>query len=202
MIGPVFLALVIVLLVHPLHTWLRHKKVPEGLALVVLLLAIFGVLVVLGSILVLAVGRLITVLPQYAAEADGLVSSLRDFLVAQGISRETASSLLANVSLGAVIQAITPLLSGVVGLVVNALSALGVLIAGISQGFGGFLAGLVAAIIILVVGSLLIRVYCELVILAFKIYDELKAIRTGTPPGDAGFPVTPMSPMPTTRKKL
>ena len=56
----------IVLLVHPLHTWLRHKRVPEGLALVVLLLAIFGVLVVLGSILVLAVGRLVTVLPQYA----------------------------------------------------------------------------------------------------------------------------------------
>ena len=128
LIGPVFLALVIVLLVHPLHTWLRHKKVPEGLALVVLLLAIFGVLVVLGSILVLAVGRLITVLPQYAAEADGLVSSLRDVLVAQGISRETASSLLANVSLGAVIQAITPLLSGVVGLVANAIFLLSLML--------------------------------------------------------------------------
>ena len=128
LIGPVFLALVIVLLVHPLHTWLRHKSVPEGLALVVLLLAIFGVLVVLGSILVLAVGRLVTVLPQYAAEADGLVSSLRDFLVAQGISRETASSLLANVSLGAVIQAITPLLSGVVGLVVNAIFLLSLML--------------------------------------------------------------------------
>jgi predicted PurR-regulated permease PerM len=128
LIGPVFLALVIVLLVHPLHTWLRHKKLPEGLALVVLLLAIFGVLVVLGSILVLAVGRLITVLPQYAAEADGLVSSLRDLLVAQGISRETASSLLASVSLGAVIQAITPLLSGVVGLVANAIFLLSLML--------------------------------------------------------------------------
>ena len=128
LIGPVFLALVIVLLVHPLHTWLRHKRVPEGVALVVLLLAIFGVLVVLGSILVLAVARLVTVLPQYAAEADGLVSSLRDFLVAQGISRETASSLLANVSLGAVIQAITPLLSGVVGLVANAIFLLSLML--------------------------------------------------------------------------
>ena len=118
----------IVLLVHPLHTWLRRKSVPEGLALVVLLLAIFGVLVVLGSILVLAVARLVTVLPQYAAEADGLVSSLRDFLVAQGISRETASSLLANVSLGAVIQAITPLLSGVVGLVANAIFLLSLML--------------------------------------------------------------------------
>src|SRR5881398_1689468 len=46
----------------------------------------------------------------------------------------------------------------VIGLIVNALSALGVLIAGITQGFGGFLAGLVAAIVILVVGSLLIRI--------------------------------------------
>ena len=93
LIGPVFLALVIVLLVHPLHTWLRRKAVPEGVALVALLLAIFGVLLVLGTIMVLAIGRLVTVLPQYAAEADGLVSSLRDLLVAQGISRETASTL-------------------------------------------------------------------------------------------------------------
>jgi AI-2 transport protein TqsA len=128
LIGPVFLALVIVLLVHPLHTWLRHKRVPEGLALVVLLLAIFGVLVVLGSILVLAVGRLVTVLPQYAAEADGLVSSLRELLVAQGISRDTASSLLSNVSLGAAIQAITPLLTGVAGLVVNAIFLLSLML--------------------------------------------------------------------------
>ena len=128
LIGPVFLALVIVLLVHPLHTWLRHKRVPEGLALVVLLLATFGVLVVLGSILVLAVGRLVTVLPQYAAEADGLVSSLREFLVAQGISRDTASSLLSNVSLGAAIQAITPLLTGVAGLVVNAIFLLSLML--------------------------------------------------------------------------
>ena len=128
LIGPVFLALVIVLLVHPLHTWLRHKRVPEGLALVVLLLAIFGVLVVLGSILVLAVGRLITVLPQYAAEADGLVNSLREFLVSQGISRDSASTLLANVSLGAAIQALTPLFTGVVGLVANAIFLLSLML--------------------------------------------------------------------------
>ena len=128
LIGPVFLALVIVLLVHPLHTWLRHKNLPEGVALVALLLAIFGVLVVLGSILVLAVGRLVTVLPQYAAEADGVVSSLRELLIAQGISRDTASTLLADVSLGAAISAITPLLSGVVGLVANAIFLLSLML--------------------------------------------------------------------------
>lgn len=128
LIGPVFLALVIVLLVHPLHTWLRHKKVPESVALVVLLLAIFGVLVVLGTIMVLAVGRLVTVLPAYAAEADGLVSRLRDLLIAQGISRETVSALLADVSIGSVVQRIVPLLSGVAGLVMNAIFLLSLML--------------------------------------------------------------------------
>ncbi len=128
LIGPVFLALVIVLLVHPLHTWLRQKNLPEGVALVALLLAVFGVLIALGTIMVLAVGRLVTVLPQYAAEADGLVSSLRDLLIAQGISRETASTLLADVSLGAAVSALTPVLTGVVGFVANAIFLLSLML--------------------------------------------------------------------------
>ncbi len=128
LIGPVFLALVIVLLVHPLHTWLRHKKVPEGVALVALLLAIFGVLLVLGSIMVLAIARLVTVLPQYAAEADGLVSSLRDFLVARGIDRESAATLLAELDLQKVVQRVVPLLSGVAGLAMNAVFLLSLML--------------------------------------------------------------------------
>lgn len=120
LIGPVFLALVIVLLVHPLHTWLRHRRVPEGVALVVLLLAIFGVLIVLGTIMVLALGRLVTVLPTYAAEADGLVNDLRGWLIGQGISRDTVSAMLSDVSLGAVVQRLVPVLSGVAGLAMNA----------------------------------------------------------------------------------
>jgi predicted PurR-regulated permease PerM len=128
LIGPVFLALVIVLLVHPLHTWLRHKKVPEGFALVALLLAIFGVLIVLGTIMVLALGRLVTVLPQYAAEADGLVSTLRDWLVSQGINREYVTALLSDVSVQAVVQRLVPLLSGVAGLVMNAIFLLSLML--------------------------------------------------------------------------
>ena len=119
LIGPVFLALVIVLLVHPLHTWLRHKRIPEGGALVVLLLAIFGVLIVLGSILVLALGRLVTVLPTYAAEADGLINDLRNWLIGQGISRETVSAMLSDVSIAAVVERLLPVLRGVAGLAVN-----------------------------------------------------------------------------------
>jgi hypothetical protein len=53
-------------------------------------------------------------------------------------------------------------------------------------------------LIYLLVGPILIRVYCELIILFFKIYDEIVAIRKSVaPPGNeaAGFPVTPVAPL-------
>ena len=51
---------------------------------------------------------------------------------------------------------------------------------------------IVAGLIWLVVGPFIIRIYCELLILLFRIYDELVAIRTGVPPTPTatGFPVT------------
>jgi hypothetical protein len=48
-------------------------------------------------------------------------------------------------------------------------------------------------LIFLVVGPFIVRIYCELLIILFRIYDELVAIRTGTPPGQ-GFPVMPAQP--------
>ena len=58
---------------------------------------------------------------------------------------------------------------------------------------GSFLYGL----IMLILGPFIARIYCELLIILFRIYDELVAIRTGTPPAGQGFPVMPpAAPMP------
>jgi hypothetical protein len=53
-----------------------------------------------------------------------------------------------------------------------------------------------AGLVILVVGPLMARIYCELLIILFRIYDELVAIRTGAHPslGGQGFPITPNAP--------
>jgi hypothetical protein len=48
------------------------------------------------------------------------------------------------------------------------------------------------------IGPILIRVYCELIILLFKIYDELVLVRKAIAgPGGAstGFPVLPAEPL-------
>ena len=129
LIGPVFLALVIVLLVHPLHTWLRHKKVPEGVALVACCCWPSSASWSCSArSWCWPSARLVTVLPQYAAEADGLVNGLREFLSRRGSAARPRRPLLADVSIGAVVQALTPLLSGVVGLVANAIFLLSLML--------------------------------------------------------------------------
>ena len=69
-----------------------------------------------------------------------------------------------------------------------------VVIAGLLSMFQGSSA-IFTSLIMIIVGPLFVRMYCELLILFFRIYDELVAIRTGTPPGGGGgFPVMPAAP--------
>ena len=89
---------------------------------------------------------------------------------------------------------ITPAVIQIVFLVLAGLSILAGLLM-LFQGGPGILIGLIQ----IVVGPLVIRIWCELVIVLFRIYDELVAMRTGAaPPGTVqhGFPVTPVSPPP------
>ena len=71
-----------------------------------------------------------------------------------------------------------------------------VVIAGLISMFQGG-AAIFSGLIMIIVGPLFVRMYCELLILFFRIYDELVAIRTGTAPGGGtgpGFPVMPPTP--------
>lgn len=53
---------------------------------------------------------------------------------------------------------------------------------------------ILAGLVFLVLGPFMARIQCELLIILFRIYDELVAIRTGTPPAGQGFPVMPPAP--------
>jgi hypothetical protein len=54
-------------------------------------------------------------------------------------------------------------------------------------------------LVYLILGPLLVRIYCELLILFFRMYEELTSIRQalgGQPPAaPQGFPVTPVAPV-------
>lgn len=82
---------------------------------------------------------------------------------------------------------ITPLFIQVIFWLMVGLCVLGGLI-NMFQGGVNIFVGLV----MIVLGPLFIRIYCELLIVLFRIYDELVGIRTGaTMGGPRGFPVMP-----------
>lgn len=66
-----------------------------------------------------------------------------------------------------------------------------------SRGAGAFV---FMGLIYIVLGPIIIRVYCELVILLFKIHEEIVAIRKSLGAGGTektgGFPVMPVAPTP------
>ena len=73
-------------------------------------------------------------------------------------------------------------------------------IAALVMMFQGTVGSFLSGFVVLIVGPIVVRIYCELLILLFRIYDELVAMRTGVPPAgtavQAGFPVYTSNPAP------
>lgn len=97
LIGPVFLALVVVLTVHPIHERIRRLGLPSWVATAGLVLLIYAALLGFIGLLVVSVARLATILPLYAGRFDTLLSSGGAALGRLGVGpdqlREVFSSL-------------------------------------------------------------------------------------------------------------
>jgi AI-2 transport protein TqsA len=72
-VGPAFLALMIVITIHPLLAWLQRHRVPGWLAIVLTMLVAYASLVALAAVLVFSVARLATLLPNYQPQFTSLI---------------------------------------------------------------------------------------------------------------------------------
>jgi AI-2 transport protein TqsA len=97
LIGVVFLALLLAILVHPVHGWLRGHGVPKPLALGGLLVGMYGLLVLLVVIMIVSVARLAT-LPGYADEVGALRESINGWLADFEIGQRARDALTGAVS--------------------------------------------------------------------------------------------------------
>ncbi|GEL22393.1 AI-2E family transporter [Pseudonocardia sulfidoxydans NBRC 16205] len=128
LVAPVFLALVLVIMVHPLHGALVRRGAPRWLATAVLVLAIYAVLVVLAAVIVYSVARLATILPGYAAELNGVVTSTLELLGRFGVGPDQLRSIAAGLDYGRFVQIVTGLLAGLAGLAGNLVFLLSLLL--------------------------------------------------------------------------
>ncbi|GAA4560905.1 AI-2E family transporter [Pseudonocardia xishanensis] len=128
LVGPLFLALVIVIGVHPVHGALVRRGLPGWAASGVVLVCVYGVLVVLVAVVVVSVARLATVLPGYAAEANGLLAGATARLAEFGVGPEQLRALASSLDTSRIVGLVGGLLAGLTGLLGNLVFLLSLLL--------------------------------------------------------------------------
>jgi AI-2 transport protein TqsA len=107
-LNPIFFAVVLTLLFYPVYSWLRRRRVPTPLALIIMLVGLTILFVVLIFILGASIGRFTERLGFYTAQLNGQVDNLDALLERLGLSN-------VNLKPSALADAIGIVLSGIAG---------------------------------------------------------------------------------------
>src|SRR6195952_4358087 len=113
LIGPLLLALIIVIAVTPIQGWLRRKGWAAWAATLSLVVVIYGTLLVLTAFLVASASQLGAVLSQNAGKSQELVASLTAALKKVGVDPTAAAGTAKTADLSKLVAPIGDVLSGV-----------------------------------------------------------------------------------------
>ncbi|MCX6395166.1 MAG: AI-2E family transporter [Propionibacteriales bacterium] len=116
-LGPAFLALVLVITMYPLRVWLAQHKVPAPLASLILLVSVYALLVLVSLALVISIGRLATLVPTYSDEINAYIIDGTAWLADQGVGNEQVQAITGAFDVGSLVGAATNVLQGILGVV-------------------------------------------------------------------------------------
>jgi AI-2 transport protein TqsA len=119
LIGPVFLALIIVIAVAPVQDWLRSKRWPAWAANLVVLLAVYAIVLSLALAIIVSIARLATELPKYAGQSGDLLNSALAHLAKWGVGPDQIKQMTSSLDIGKLAGLIGGLLGSVAGLATN-----------------------------------------------------------------------------------
>lgn len=119
LLGPAFMALIIVIAVSPAQDWLRRHGWPGWATTLVVVILVYAILFGLALGIIGSVARLATELPKYASTAQGLVTSATARLAALGVGPEQLQQAAGSLDLGKLAGVLGALLSSIAGLASN-----------------------------------------------------------------------------------
>jgi AI-2 transport protein TqsA len=128
LVGPVFLAMVIVITVHPLTARLRARGLPGWAATTLLVLVVYGLLLVLAGVVVVSLARLATLLPSYAPQFNDLLSSITAELAGFGVGTAQLRAVVGALDYGRLVGIVSGLLLGLTSLLGNLVFLLSLLL--------------------------------------------------------------------------
>jgi predicted PurR-regulated permease PerM len=105
------LAVIISMTVSPLIYWLRRHGTPAGIASLIGLVVTLSATIAIAWFVMVAMARLVQVLPQYAAPLTSLATSVMEQLAALGIEVEDVTG---SISAQQVVRVVAQILGGIV----------------------------------------------------------------------------------------
>lgn len=127
-VGPVFLALVLTITLHPIRLWLERHRLPGWTASIVMLLAAYLLLVLLVFALTLSVSQLATLIPQYSEEMRDVVATVTTTLRDAGMQQAQIDAVTSSLDPGKLLDIAMSVLSNSLSLLGNVMFLVTVLL--------------------------------------------------------------------------
>ncbi len=114
-IGPAFLALVLVITVYPVRQWLVRHGVPGFLASLILLLSVYLLLILITLALAISVGRLAVLVPEYNDQINGYVADVTSWLADRGVGPDQVNAIRDSIDVGSLVNIAKDVFNGALG---------------------------------------------------------------------------------------
>jgi AI-2 transport protein TqsA len=118
-LGPVFLALVLSIAVHPVRSFATRHRWPAWLGMILGLLAVYGIVAGLVAILVIAGIQFATLLQDYGPQFQAFVQQVAQLLESVGISQQRLQELTQDISPSRLVSFAGSVLGGLAGVLSN-----------------------------------------------------------------------------------
>lgn len=102
-VGPILLAFVIAIAVHPVQAWLR-RRLPAWAAVTLTVVVTYAILTAFAGALVLSLLQFAQQVPQYQAELQGLVDEGEDLLLQVGVGQAQINQAVDQLDIGRVVS--------------------------------------------------------------------------------------------------
>src|SRR5262245_6288411 len=120
-IGPVLLALVVTITIHPLRTWLEKHRVPEWAASVIMLIAAYLLLALLTLALIVSIAQLASLVGDYTDQIDDIIKNAGDTLESLGVDQKQIDAVTSSIDPGQLVGVATDVLTGTLSVLTNLL---------------------------------------------------------------------------------
>jgi len=128
LLAPALLALVLVITLNPVRTWLLGKGFPRWLTVTMLVAVVYTALLALFMVVVISVAQLGSLLPRYAERIDEVARSVTGTLGRFGVDAQQIRDMTSSVDTGKLVQLAGSVLASVGGLVTNLLFLMALLL--------------------------------------------------------------------------